>query len=542
MGGGIARIFRIVLFFACLVGNARAEDWLYTVQPGDYLWKLSEEYLVHVRYWRKLQALNKVGDPYHLPPGTTLRIPLAWMKTEPVPVTVLQVQGRAEAVDPEFGKARPLQTGQSLKTGDEIRTGADSNATLQFANGSRILLQEESDLEIVKSDQYHKTEITDIRLDLDHGRTETQVKPQAAPGNRFEIRTPSIVTSVRGTDFRVEAEATKPIGRAETLTGEVAVAGGSKTMAVRGGFGTVAERGRPPLPPVKLLPPPDVSALPRLVERVPTRFALPELAGARAYRTQISPEAASNAPVFDRISTAPVIQGPDLPDGQYVLRVRGIDKHGLEGRNAERHFTLNARPEPPMPMTPAPGAPIPDERPGFQWSEPENVQAYHFQLASDQAFKQLLMDRPRHSSPELAADPLKPAIYFWRVATIDTKGEQGPFSDPQEFRRTYPAPELKDPEVDETHLTLRWRAGEAGQKYHFQMAGAKSFAKPLVDQQVTAPEITAERPKPGTYYVRASTIEADGFEGPYGPPQRIEVREDQYWPLVLTLLPLLILL
>ena len=45
-----------------------------------------------------------------------------------------------------------------------------------------------------------------------------------------------------------------------------------------------------------------------------------------------------------------------LPDGEYRVRVRGVDATGLEGRDAEWPLTLDARPEPPVLVSPAPGA------------------------------------------------------------------------------------------------------------------------------------------------------------------------------------------
>jgi len=49
-------------------------------------------------------------------------------------------------------------------------------------------------------------------------------------------------------------------------------------------------------------------------------------------------------------------------------------------------------------------------------------------------------------------------------------------------------------------------------------------------------------PSPGLYYVRARTIDADGFEGPFGMPQQVEVSRSGLWwllaPLGLLLLSL----
>jgi hypothetical protein len=48
-----------------------------------------------------------------------------------------------------------------------------------------------------------------------------------------------------------------------------------------------------------------------------------------------------------------LLRAIDLPDGDQHVRVRAIDARGLEGLNADRAFTLSARPEPPLLSQPA---------------------------------------------------------------------------------------------------------------------------------------------------------------------------------------------
>lgn len=52
--------------------------------------------------------------------------------------------------------------------------------------------------------------------------------------------------------------------------------------------------------------------------------------------------------MLDGTFETPTAKWADLPDGRYLLRVRGTDRTGLEGLNADRAFVLKARPEPPF--------------------------------------------------------------------------------------------------------------------------------------------------------------------------------------------------
>ena len=62
----------------CLPARAVADEWIYTVKPGDNLWNLSERHLTGVQYVQRLQQMNRIKDPYVIPPGKKLRIPVAW--------------------------------------------------------------------------------------------------------------------------------------------------------------------------------------------------------------------------------------------------------------------------------------------------------------------------------------------------------------------------------------------------------------------------------------------------------------------------------
>ena len=73
------------LLFTSLATVA-SDDWIYTVKEGDNFWNLAEEYLVDVRYWQKLQALNGVTDCNSRMPSRDqkLRIPLKWTRIQPI--------------------------------------------------------------------------------------------------------------------------------------------------------------------------------------------------------------------------------------------------------------------------------------------------------------------------------------------------------------------------------------------------------------------------------------------------------------------------
>jgi hypothetical protein len=343
--------------------------------------------------------------------------------------------------------------------------------------------------------------------------------------------TPAAVSAVRGTQYRISAAANPSVSRIEVVAGLVSVSGRGKTRLVPDKFGTVVRINKPPETPVRLLPPPNISILPPIIERVPIPLNFSPLSGAVAYRAQIAPDTEFKTLLFDGLSDSSQVRGPILPDGDYVLRVRGIDSKGLEGLDTYHRFTLNARPEPPTLVAPKYNAVVLDKLPLFQWSEPQKVASYHFQLADDEQFSHVLIDIPDHPKSSLDFDQSLPfTTYYWRVATLSSTGEKGPFSDPQRFR-LQAASKVAAPIVAEDSIMLRWSAGLPDQRYQIQLAKDLEFAAPVIDTTVSEPQTIIHYPDSGFYYLRIRTIDVDNSPGPYSPVQRITVPARSYLPL-----------
>ncbi len=525
----------IWMFFCCGLQTTLAEDWIYKVREGDNLWNLTADHLIDMSYVGRVQKLNNIADPWHILPGTRIRIPSQWVRHYPALVRVQNLQGSASIIEDGADHAKPLKPGSVVMLGDTVITHADSTLVLGFLDGSRILLQENSRLKIDHLMLLEYTGMSDSRLQLEAGRLETQVVRHKGTARRFEIKTPATVTSVRGTDYRLSAEAQTKESRTEVVEGKVAVKGGAKTRQLISGFGTVIALGKAPIPPVKLLPPPDTSQLPTVFGQVPIQFAMPDPKEGQGYRVQIAKTDLFRDVMFDKTFTGTIIRGPDLPDGNYHIRIRGIDAQQLEGQNAQQQFSINARPEAPFPVSPKPGEGILiEDNPEFSWSRQQGDPQYHLQVAADEAFSKILVDQAGISEEALTVtDELPLGKYYWRVAAVDQDGD-GPFSDSQMFRRILPAPEIDEPEISEDTLMIRSRSGLPGQTYHFQMSDDADFSELMVDQQTDQPGFEIPRPAAGEYFIRVRTIDPDGFIGPFGAPQSINVPyDDLYWLLVL---------
>lgn len=528
-----------------MTAPAAAEEWIYTVRPGDNLWNVTERHLSSMRYVRQLQQLNKILNPYAIPPGTQIRIPVAWSKqtTDGVSARVINVQGTAMLKRFDSGENIPIELGMQLFAGDEIRSDNDGFVTVEFADHSILRLQDGSLIRINAMKIFGDFGLVDTLIDLQQGRTESAVPEKSETGTRFRIKTPSAVSSVRGTDFRVGMTGMNESTSSEVLSGLVQVSAEAKEIGVPAGYGTVTAQGLPPGAPVKLLPPPDLSSTPSLYEQLPLVITLNPLEGAVAYRAQIASDQNFESLRTEFTTGKLPFRDGDIPDGDYWLRVRGIDVNGIEGYDAVIAFTLNARPEPPFILAPLPDGVADPVAREFQWAVQPEASHYIVMVSKDAGFTDLIaQDTQVKNNKFHLTDPLTPGHYFWRIASVSATEGMGPFTDAIPFRMPYPGPAMEETKFDKSQMTFGWRAGGEGQRFHFQLAGDKEFQQILHDEQTSATRLTVQRPDGGTYYLRTKTIEADGFEGPWGPPQAVEIPyANPYW-MILPFAPLIDLL
>jgi len=136
-------------------------------------------------------------------------------------------------------KAGPkaLKVGDKLDAGTEVSTAAKGRMRLRCVDGSSIVLGDATTLKLAEFKPAADGQPRAATLVLSLG----VIGQKVAPGGSWEVRTPSAVTAVRGTEFFVEVSAEQATA-VLVQTGEVAVEGTAKT------------RGIGPRKPIKLNP------------------------------------------------------------------------------------------------------------------------------------------------------------------------------------------------------------------------------------------------------------------------------------------------
>lgn len=512
------------------------DDFAYRARPGDTLIGIGQALLRRPSDWPILQKINGVVDPYRMPIGSLVRIPVRLLQSEMAPAQAIAVNGPVQ-----LGKER-LDAGMKIQEQQDLVTGEGGFVTLELADGSRLTLHPNTRVRTDVMQQYRGSKALRSRMSLENGRVDIQAAPQDRAGAQQELRTPATILSVRGTRYR--AAATEAEGRSLAEVTEGAVAADRRvgaTVRLRQGYGLAAARGVRAEPPARLLPAPAPGRPLPAQQRLTLSFPLPPVKGAASYRAQIAQDEAFSNVLAERVVSGPMVKFEAPPDGAYWLRVRAIDRSGLEGFDAQSPFRVEARPEPPFPSAPSDKGIVRAADVSFAWSSASSAVSYTFELASDPTFTNVIESvADITTSGHAAASRLALGNYFWRVASVDANGKRGPFGDVQAFELRAPPATPAPPDIAGDEIGFSW-GSEPGQRFEFELARDDRFALLVESRRLDEPRIRLPRPSAGMYFMRVRATDSDGFVGPYTATQRFEVPpKPQWWLLLIPVLPALL--
>ncbi|MFW5980781.1 MAG: FecR domain-containing protein [Halanaerobiaceae bacterium] len=141
------------------------------------------------------------------------------------------------------GKWKTVEDQVELNQGDHIKTGNSGRADLFYLNEARILIEENSRVQIKEN---KRDDLQVKKLKLDEGSVLVDFMQNIREKMSFEVETPTAVAGVRGTLFKVEVDEGK-----ETVVsvkeGKVSVSNDKTTVKVKGGENAVVrERSKKP--------------------------------------------------------------------------------------------------------------------------------------------------------------------------------------------------------------------------------------------------------------------------------------------------------
>lgn len=508
------------MLFITLPAQASDTGWNYTVAPGDTLSHIAKNYLNHPDDWRQLQLINKINDPALLAPGTVLYIPYA-ISGGMTFAEVIWVRGDAQRINNAVSTV--ITHGMQIGMGETISTGEGSSLTLRFMDRSRMLVSSNSRITLNKIILNKKSGQISTTLSLEAGAVESVVTPTESVKAQYEIKAPALSLAVRGTRFRVKVDSRTGLTHTMVSQGEVAASAQNLTVSVTAGHGTLATPGSPPETPRALLNPPAITSALSVFEQLPVQFSWNHLEGAKQYRVELLDRGGLQQ-IGEMMTTDTLTGWKNLEDGDYQLRVSGIDDVGLEGKAAISTFTLNARPEPPLLLQPHENSNLTEGKVVFRWTRVVDRTYHRVQVSDSPNFSKLIAQIKQLPGNIANLDlRLAPGRYYWRIAGATRENVPGPYSTVQHFDVKTGMDTLPASEDD---AFLAWNSGSSGQKYHIQVARDPDFTAPLLDSSLTVPHVQFKVTESGTYYVRLRRIEANGLSGIFEPTQQFTLSKN----------------
>lgn len=531
-----AKSLLIVLLFFIYPTLIFAEDSdpksiLLTIVKKDNLVDICNAYLENPNEWKLVAEFNQLKNPDLIYPGQTLRIPAKLLKGIPMKGTVTFLKGQVTALMPQKEDWVDLKKSDIVVQGTKIRTGKDSAAEITFEDGSCFFLKPETYLDITtarKRDPYYMIR----KLFVPVGRTLMKIKKSTGQDSRFEIHTPSAISAARGTRFRVSVN-TDNITRTEVLEGVVGVKGQGKEVLLDQGKGTYVKKGHRPNAPARLLLPPRTKDLKPLYQTLPVQFSLSPVKNAVAYRIAV----AKDQEFKHVVNEAVVKKGDPIPqitlsEETYYLRTLSIDGTGLEGFPSKpKKFEVRINPLPPFIQTPEDGREFKTDRVVLEWLNVPDAVSYQVQVSKNIEFEPLFKTFKAIKSSRQPLELAGYGDYYFRVSSIAGDNFKGLWSDVVKFTfvKPPPAPPVDEPGMDESSIRLRWQDLGPGMTYHFQMAKDPAFEKILLDKNTEQANIRFNKPEDsGTYYVRVSALDPDGYEGEFTAPQSFKIENSFY--------------
>ncbi|GAA4361290.1 FecR family protein [Kangiella marina] len=513
-------LLSIFVMLVLALPQSVAEDWLYTVRKGDTIWGLSHKYLKEPLKFQEIQKYNNIQLDRQLPPGVTLKFPMEYLKFAPAEVDVTAINGSVYFV--RRGIKKPLTLQHTLVLDDILVTEKDSSVALLFADGSKLLLGENSELVFDIQTKWGETGMVDSRMRLMKGSAEGRVKPLIGPGANFEVQTPSAVATVRGTEFRVRVDDKDPgVVFNEVDEGTVAVQLHENRASVKQGFGIKTATNLPLSKPKALLPKPIFVNAQDKYPGHPVTLTWQSIDGAKDYYFELFEDAAMTKLAHKAVLSSNQVELPEVELGAYSVRVRAIDSDGLQGLNGTHRFVIS-----PVPSSPSleqgassylTGQPI-----EFQWSEKSDATSYRWRLAEDRQFQSLVTEEILTTTRKTLAAGLPAGTYYWDVAAGNNQGF-GKSSVAASFDVKLPQQPVVTPIAEsmpsDEALSVYWSQVAMATEYQWQISSDRDFKRIIEEGTTRDTRVDVSDLPEQQLYIRVAA------KGPYNQFRYSEIQE-----------------
>lgn len=398
----------------------QTSDFVYEVKSGDTLGKLANELLDHSKRWKDVAKYNQLSDANRIEPGQHLRIQLPWLKARGGRLKIEALTGEATA------GGRLLQVGDEVAQGATLKTAMASALRLRMPDGSLLNMMEGAEVEVEKLENKQGDAFTSL-FRLVTGQVEAFKKKYPEGTADMAIRAKTATLGVRGTHFRMREEGGRTYAEIEQGLVSYDAQKTPVMLALAGGQGSVAD-GEHAAEVIDLLPPPTFPALPAAFDTPYIQWMMPELEGATGFFGEL----ARDEEFSDHLMSVRVkkrkVSLTDLPNGRYWLRLRAVDSHGLQGREAKVSFSVSVPPR-KFAMT---KVYITGNGLQLRWVGRKEGGGYQVQIADNQQFNTPMLDVKTSDNLVEIARP-RSGQYFMRVRQVFNDGVTDAWDVPMMF-------------------------------------------------------------------------------------------------------------
>ena len=133
------------------------------------------------------------------------------------------VKGTVKVLSAKDQKESSAKVGTKVFSGDTVITENDSRAKIVMSDRNVLQLSPNSRFEITKYKTGATEDQREVQVALMQGKVRVQVEQKYGEKNKFELRTPTAVAGVRGTQYVAQFEPQSQTTTIVVLTGKVAV-------------------------------------------------------------------------------------------------------------------------------------------------------------------------------------------------------------------------------------------------------------------------------------------------------------------------------
>ncbi len=252
-------------------------------------------------------------------------------------------QGTVEYRRGLIGQWLAASVGKLFKEADAVRTISESSGKVTFLDGSDVVLSKNTTAIIRSSSLDRLTNISDVEINISEGGLIARLSADGIERSSYQISAGSATMLVKSSNFWAEKTDEDRVVMAN-YSGITTVTAENEVIDLGRNQGTVVVRGRVPVQPLDLLPPPRFQwvSTDSVIIRDQLDLQWNDVPGAQYYELELSDSPSFDGWVRNVSSEANQITITDIPVGISHIRIRAYDSNDLRGTDSPTYRILRS--------------------------------------------------------------------------------------------------------------------------------------------------------------------------------------------------------